>query len=124
MCTSITGGAHDTTAVCVRDSELVRMSRQSFELIARDNPTALTKLFSNMARRLSSAWEARLRRNKVGGGLASQDILLSCNRLLHHLGQVSEVEAGLLCLLLKVLSQGEVCARNCCHGTNVFPCTA
>lgn len=27
LATMLTGGAHDTTAVCIRDSELVRMSK-------------------------------------------------------------------------------------------------
>lgn len=31
---AITGGAHDTSALCVRDSELVRMSRQAFRVIS------------------------------------------------------------------------------------------
>jgi CRP-like cAMP-binding protein len=29
---AVTGGVHDTTAIAVRDSELVRMSRSSFEV--------------------------------------------------------------------------------------------
>ena len=31
---TITGGAHDTSAVCVRDTELVRMSKAAFQVIA------------------------------------------------------------------------------------------
>eukprot|EP00983_Pelagomonas_calceolata_P087880 1157065-Pelagomonas_calceolata.AAC.3 len=29
---TITGGQHDTTALCVRDSELVRMSKSAFKV--------------------------------------------------------------------------------------------
>ncbi len=29
---TITGGRHDTTALCVRDSELVRMSKSAFKV--------------------------------------------------------------------------------------------
>lgn len=31
---TITGGQHDTTALCVRDSELVRMSKSAFKVRA------------------------------------------------------------------------------------------
>jgi len=65
---TITGGHHDTTALCVRDSELVRMSKAAFKIIAEDSPMALSKLFSNIARRLVAAWDARMRGAKVVGG--------------------------------------------------------
>ncbi|GLI63067.1 hypothetical protein VaNZ11_005969, partial [Volvox africanus] len=56
---AITGGYHDTTALCVRDSEVVRMSRSAFRVISADSPLALSKLFSNIARRLVAAWDSR-----------------------------------------------------------------
>lgn len=65
---AITGGQHDTTALCVRDSELVRMSKAAFKIISEDSPMALSKLFSNIAKRLVAAWDARMRGAKVGGG--------------------------------------------------------
>ncbi len=55
------GGRHDTTALCVRDSELVRMSKDAFRVISQDSPLALSTLFGNMARRLNAARDARLR---------------------------------------------------------------
>ena len=65
------GGCHDTTAMCVRDSELVRMSKNAFKVMSHDSPLALSSLFSNIARRLTAAWDSRLRGGKlekVGGG--------------------------------------------------------
>ena len=35
---ALTGGHHDTTALCARDSEFVRMSRGAFEVLAQQNP--------------------------------------------------------------------------------------
>ncbi|GIL50016.1 hypothetical protein Vafri_6355, partial [Volvox africanus] len=61
---AITGGYHDTTALCVRDSELVRMSRSAFRVISADSPLALSKLFSNIARRLVAAWDSRVRSDR------------------------------------------------------------
>ncbi|GLC44977.1 hypothetical protein PLESTB_001747900 [Pleodorina starrii] len=61
---AITGGHHDTTALCVRDSELVRMSRSAFRVISADSPLALSKLFSNIARRLVAAWDSRVRSDR------------------------------------------------------------
>ncbi|KXZ52202.1 hypothetical protein GPECTOR_10g833 [Gonium pectorale] len=64
---AITGGHHDTTALCVRDSELVRMSRSAFRVISADSPLALSKLFSNIARRLVAAWDSRVRSDRTSG---------------------------------------------------------
>lgn len=55
----LTGGAHDTTAVCIRDSELVRMSKGSFEVLAQQAPTAVAQILDGMARRLAAAATAR-----------------------------------------------------------------
>lgn len=37
------GGDHDTTALCVRDSELVRMSKAAFTAISKDSPLAMIR---------------------------------------------------------------------------------
>ncbi len=37
------------------------MSKAAFKIIAEDSPMALSKLFSNIARRLVAAWDARMR---------------------------------------------------------------
>eukprot|EP00798_Chlamydomonas_sp_ICE-L_P019927 gene19927-26631_t len=62
---AITGGVHDSTALCVRDTELVRMSKAAFKVIAEDSPNLLSKLFSNIARRLVAAWDSRVRSSKM-----------------------------------------------------------
>jgi lysophospholipid hydrolase len=49
----LAGGAYSSTAVCVRDSELVRMSRAAFELITARSPAAAARLLEAMARKLT-----------------------------------------------------------------------
>lgn len=49
----LTGGAYPHTALCVRDSELVRMSRSAFELITAKSPAAAARLLESMARKLT-----------------------------------------------------------------------
>lgn len=51
----LTGGAYPHTALCVRDSELVRMSRSAFELITAKSPAAAARLLESMARKLTRA---------------------------------------------------------------------
>jgi len=51
--------------MCVRDSELVRMSRNAFKVMSHDSPLALSTLFSTIARRLTAAWDVRLRGGKT-----------------------------------------------------------
>ena len=60
---AITGGCHDTTALCVRDSELVRMSKGAFEVMSARNPTAVASMIG-MARRLAAAGAARSNPNQ------------------------------------------------------------
>eukprot|EP00899_Mesostigma_viride_P014018 jgi/Mesvir1/22617/Mv14061-RA.1 len=50
----LTEGAHDHTALCVRDAELVRMSRASFERICQASPQAGVRLIAALTKRLSS----------------------------------------------------------------------
>ncbi|KAK9808186.1 hypothetical protein WJX73_006212 [Symbiochloris irregularis] len=57
---ALTGGTHDTSALCIRDSELVRMSKSCFELIVSHYPGATARLMEGMARRLAAASSARL----------------------------------------------------------------
>lgn len=52
---AISGGVHDTTALCTRDSELVRMSKAAFEVISRSSPTAAARILEGMAKRLAAA---------------------------------------------------------------------
>jgi len=52
---SMSGGTYDTTAICTRDSELVRMSRGAFHCISTKYPAAAVKLLEVMAQRLGSA---------------------------------------------------------------------
>ena len=56
----LAGGVHDATALCVRDSELVRMSRAAFQLITARYPAAAARLLEAMARKLT--------RHAAGGG--------------------------------------------------------
>ena len=49
----LAGGVHDATALCVRDSELVRMSRAAFQLITARYPAAAARLLEAMARKLT-----------------------------------------------------------------------
>ncbi|CAL8463928.1 g3463 [Coccomyxa elongata] len=60
---ALTGGYHDTTALCVRDSEFVRMSKGAFELLAQQNPRATSRMLEGMARRIAAASSARGRRS-------------------------------------------------------------
>ncbi len=59
---ALTGGHHDTTALCARDSEFVRMSRGAFEVLAQQNPRATSNMLEGMARRISAASSARNKR--------------------------------------------------------------
>ncbi|KAK9814559.1 hypothetical protein WJX72_007850 [[Myrmecia] bisecta] len=68
---AITGGIHDTTALCVRDSELVRMSKGAFELIASQCPKATAGMLEGMARRLAAASSARSHPLQFDSGLRS-----------------------------------------------------
>ena len=49
----LAGGVYDATALCVRDSELVRMSRAAFQLITARYPAAAARLLEAMARKLT-----------------------------------------------------------------------
>jgi lysophospholipid hydrolase len=62
----LAGGAYDATALCVRDSELVRMSRAAFELITARSPAAAARLLEAMARKLTR--DARPGGSTPGGG--------------------------------------------------------
>ena len=48
-------------------SNMARRLTLPAQIISQDSPLALTKLFSNMARRLMAAWEARMRGSKSAG---------------------------------------------------------
>ena len=63
---ALTGGRHDTTALCARDSEFVRMSRGAFEVLAQQNPRATSNMLEGMARRISAASSARSKRSAGG----------------------------------------------------------
>ena len=63
---ALTGGHHDTTALCARDSEFVRMSRGAFEVLAQQNPRATSNMLEGMARRISAASSARTKRWALG----------------------------------------------------------
>ncbi|KAA6424228.1 MAG: patatin-like phospholipase domain-containing 7, partial [Trebouxia sp. A1-2] len=78
---ALTGGIHDTTALCVRDSELVRMSKGAFELISSQCPKAVAGMLDGMARRLSAASAARSNPNQYdqGGRSAVQSSTSSAN---------------------------------------------
>ena len=45
---SLSGGTHNTSAICTRDSELVRMSRGAFQCISTKYPAAAVKLLQGM----------------------------------------------------------------------------
>ena len=54
-------GRHDSTCLCMRDTELVRLSSASFERISSLYPGAAANVLSNMAQRLAAAHMARRR---------------------------------------------------------------
>lgn len=56
---ALAGGSHDTSCVCSRDSELVRMNKASFEAMASRHPQAAAKVLQGMAERLAAAAAAR-----------------------------------------------------------------
>ncbi|KAK9862379.1 hypothetical protein WJX84_007181 [Apatococcus fuscideae] len=60
---ALTAGMHDTTAHCIRDSELVRLTKGSFELIAMQHPQATQAMLENMARRIAAATASRCNPN-------------------------------------------------------------
>lgn len=55
----LSGGTHDTTCLCVRDVEAVRMSKASFEVLAASRPKAAARLLQGMAARLAAAGASR-----------------------------------------------------------------
>jgi predicted acylesterase/phospholipase RssA/CRP-like cAMP-binding protein len=63
---TISGGRHDTTCLCARDVEAVRMSKASFELLAASRPKAAARVLQGMAERLAAANSSR----KVATGYA------------------------------------------------------
>ena len=48
----LAGGRYPSTAMCLRDSELVRMSKGALNLVCARNPTAASRLLEAMARKL------------------------------------------------------------------------
>ena len=80
--TSARGGRYPSTAMCLRDSELVRMSRGALTLVCARNPTAASRLLEAMARKLHATLKryaratgsrdrrvgSRARRGRVRGG--------------------------------------------------------
>jgi predicted acylesterase/phospholipase RssA/CRP-like cAMP-binding protein len=56
---TISGGRHDTTCLCARDVEAVRMSKASFELLAASRPKAAARVLQGMAERLAAANTSR-----------------------------------------------------------------
>ena len=79
---TVAGGVHDTTCLAVRDMETVRMSKQSFEILAASRPKAAARLLQGMARRLTAA--SNVRTNQIllgnlttlrGTGLQSRSIV-------------------------------------------------
>jgi len=64
---TITGGRHDTTCLCARDVEAVRMSKASFELLAASRPKAAARVLQGMAERLAAANSSRRVATGYGG---------------------------------------------------------
>ena len=62
---SLANGRHKKTAMCTRDSELVRMSRGAFQCISTKYPAAAMRLLEGMAQRMSGS------RISSAGGLGS-----------------------------------------------------
>lgn len=58
---ALSGGIHDTTCLCIRDLEAVRMSKTSFEIISATYPRAAARVVQGMAKRLAAAGIARRR---------------------------------------------------------------
>ena len=58
------GGKHEKTAMCTRDSELVRMSRGAFQCISKKYPAAAVRLLEGMAQRFSSENTDRKRKSQ------------------------------------------------------------
>ncbi len=61
---AMSAGSHDTTCLCIRDSELVRMSRGAFEIIAATHPRAAARVLHGMAERLAAAKASRQHRTR------------------------------------------------------------
>ena len=62
----LAGGRYPSTAMCLRDSELVRMSRGALTLVCARNPVAASRLLEAMARKLHATLKgARARPDMV-----------------------------------------------------------
>eukprot|EP00898_Chlorokybus_atmophyticus_P004975 jgi/Chlat1/5479/Chrsp36S05433 len=62
----ISGGTHDHTALCIRDAELVRMSRPAFEKVCRESPAVVARIVDSLIRRLRRAGRAEGSGSKRG----------------------------------------------------------
>jgi predicted acylesterase/phospholipase RssA/CRP-like cAMP-binding protein len=56
---TIAGGRHDTTCLCARDVEVVKMNKFAFELLVSSRPKAAARVLQGMAERLSAANSSR-----------------------------------------------------------------
>ena len=64
---TVSGGRHDTTCLCARDVEAVRMSKASFELLAASRPKAAARVLQGMAERMAAANTSRRIATGIGG---------------------------------------------------------
>ncbi|KAL6769235.1 hypothetical protein ACKKBG_A18025 [Auxenochlorella protothecoides x Auxenochlorella symbiontica] len=62
---ALAGGRHDTSAICIRDAELCRLTRGSFELLCALHPRAAARVLQGMAERLAASQS-----NRGRGGVA------------------------------------------------------
>ncbi|GAB4820172.1 hypothetical protein N2152v2_007218 [Parachlorella kessleri] len=58
---ALSGGAHDASCLCTRDSELVRMNKAAFEALAARYPRAAARVLQGMAERMAASSVARRR---------------------------------------------------------------
>ena len=65
---SLAEGQHEKTAMCTRDSELVRMSRGAFQCISNKYPAAAVRLLEGMAQRMAGASNPAKGGKKLGPG--------------------------------------------------------
>eukprot|EP00884_Botryococcus_braunii_P018904 jgi/Botrbrau1/5698/Bobra.0071s0031.1 len=74
---TLSGGAYDTTALCVRDADLVQMSKGAFEIVCTRFPKAAARMLAAMARKLATASAARISPGQVDNagrvGLTASD---------------------------------------------------
>jgi len=88
---TVVGGAHDTTCLAVRDMETVRMSKQSFEILASSRPKAAARLLQGMARRLTVASNKRKNHILLGNSTTLEGTGLRSRSVVEHNADIATI---------------------------------